>query len=92
MVFAKALAFGFKIIGGDVERFHQRQGRILRRLHLSFLSLDATGHEVGIDWRERMRDDHVDRQIEHVEHRARRRLGIFTDGEALAVAVTNNAF
>ena len=92
MVLAEALALGLEIIGSNVERFHERQGRVLRSLHLALLPFDATRHEVRIDRREGVRDDHVDRQVQHVEHGAGGGLGIFPDGEALAVAMAHDAF
>jgi len=92
MVFTKALALGLEIIGRDIERFHQREGRILRGLHLALLSFDAARHEVRVDRREGVRDDHIDRQVQHVEHGAGGGLGILPDGEALAVAMPHDAF
>ena len=38
-----------------------------------------------------MGDYHVDRQVEHVEHGAGGCLGVFADGEALAIAMANHA-
>ena len=92
VVLAEALAFGLQIIGGDVERFHQRQGRVLGGLHLALLPLDAACHEVRIDRREGMGDDHVDRQVQHVENGAGGAFRVFPDGETLAVAVSHDAF
>lgn len=92
MMLAEALALGLEIVGGDVEGFHQREGGILARLHLPLLPLDAASHEVRIDRREGLRDDHVDRQVQHVEHGAGGAFGIFSDGETLAVAMAHHAF
>ena len=92
VVLTEALAFGLQIIGGDVERFHQRERRVLRSLHLALLPFDATRHEVRIDRREGMRDDHVDRQVQHVEHGAGGGFRVFPDGETLAVAMSHHTF
>ena len=91
VMLAEALALGLEIIGGDVEGFQEGEGRILAGLHLALLPLDAARHEVRIDRREGVRDDHVDRQVQHVEHGAGGGLSIFPDGEALAVAVAHDA-
>ncbi|KUP91704.1 hypothetical protein TRIHO_34450 [Tritonibacter horizontis] len=92
VVLAEALALGFEIVGGDIEGFQEREGRVLAGLHLPLLPLDAARHEVRIDRREGLRDDHVDRQVQHVEHGAGGAFGIFPDGEALAVAMAHDAF
>ena len=92
VMLAEALALGLEIIGGDVEGFQEREGCVLARLHLALLSFDPACHEVGIDRREGMGDDHVDRQVQHVEHGAGGAFRVFPDGETLAVAMPHDAF
>ena len=91
VMLAEALALGLEIIGGDVEGFQEGEGRILAGLHLALLPLDAARHEVRIDRREGVRHDHVDRQVQHVEHGAGGAFRVFPDGETLAVAVAHDA-
>ena len=91
VMLAEALALGLEIIGGDVEGFQERKGCILAGLHLALLPLDAARHEVRIDRRKGVRHDHVDRQVQHVEHGAGGAFRVFSDGEALAVAVAHDA-
>ena len=63
VMIAKAEPLGFQIVQRVDQFFSERNRAIITGLHQTLLALDPAGHDVAVDRREGMRDDHVDRQV-----------------------------
>ena len=81
MVLAKDQAFGFQIVLGQLKFLREADRAVVGSLHQPELPLDTTRHDVDVDRHERMRDHHVDGQIQLVEHQTVGLGGVVLDRE-----------
>ena len=91
VMIAHAGALGLEIIGEKGEVFPERDRGIIGGLHLLHLPFDPRDRHVRVHGREGMGDDHVDRQVQRVEHRAAGLLRVIFDGVAFSVTTPRHA-
>lgn len=88
---AEDQALGFKIVLRKFQFLREADRPVIGGLHEPQLPFDPACHDVGVDRHERMRDHHVDGQVQLVEHKAVGLGGVVLHREDRAELVAHSA-